>query len=144
MKEFWGVTPFNIVAIHRWKYANTTYLDFAKDPKIVKSRQPTKIQTLRANQSLPLPSLSQFQHSKFLWNFGNQRFSVLIGCNLGDMHIRKNKCLTVPDTFYVEFKQGWKNKTYMEYLLALFEGYQSSKDLNLLRKFRTEGFSFKG
>lgn len=115
----WGVTPFNIVAIHRWKYANTTYLDFAKDPEIVKSRQPTKIQILRGNHSLPLPSLSQFQHS------------VLIGCNLGDMHIRKNKRLTVPDTFRIEFKQGWKSKTYMEYLLALFEGYQSSKDLVL-------------
>lgn len=65
-----------------------------RNPEIAESRKPTKIQILRANQNLPLPSLSQFQHS------------VLIGCNLGDMHIRKNKRLTVPDTFYIEFKQG--------------------------------------
>ena len=115
----WGVTPFHIVAVHQWKYENTTYRNFVKNPEIAESRKPTKIQILRANQNLPLPSLSQFQHS------------VLIGCNLGDMHIRKNKCLTVPDTFYIEFKQGWKNKAYMEHLLALFEGYQSSKDLIL-------------
>ena len=115
----WGVTPFHIVAVHQWKYENTTYRNFVKNPEIAESRKPTKIQILRANQNLPLPSLSQFQHS------------VLIGCNLGDMHIRKNKRLTVPDTFYIEFKQGWKNKAYMEHLLALFEGYQSSKDLIL-------------
>ena len=113
----WGVTPFYIVAVHRWKYADTTYLDFVKEPEIVESRKPTKIQTLRANHSLPLPSLSQFQHS------------ILIACNLGDMFIRKNERLTVPDTFYIEFKQGWKNKAYMQHLLASFEGYQSSKDL---------------
>ena len=47
------------------------------------------------------------------------------------MHIRKNKRLTVPDTFYIEFKQGWKSKAYIESLLASFEGYQSSKDLVL-------------
>ena len=38
-----------------------------KDPEIVKSRKPTKIQTLRANHSLPLPSLSQFQHSALIY-----------------------------------------------------------------------------
>ena len=97
----WGVTPFHIVAVHRWKYADTTYLDFVKEPEIVESRKPTKIQTLRANHSLPLPSLSQFQHS------------ILIACNLGGLHIRKSKCLTVPDTFSIEFKQGWKNETYL-------------------------------
>ena len=77
----WGVTPFNIVAVHRWKYADTTYLDFVKEPEIVKSRQPTKIQILRANHSLPLPPLSQldtygirsgakgtqFQHSALIY-----------------------------------------------------------------------------
>jgi len=125
----WGVTPFYIVAVHRWKYADTTYLDFVKEPEIVESRKPTKIQTLRANHSLPLPSLSQFQHS------------ILIACNLGDMHIRKNECLTVPDTFCIEFKQGWKNKAYMEHLLASFEGYQSSKDLVLNSKGRRKGNS---
>ena len=71
----WGVTPFHIVAIQRWKYANTTYLDFAKDPEIVKSRQPTKIQILRANHSLPLPSLSQFQRSNLLRKFGSEALS---------------------------------------------------------------------
>jgi len=29
-----------------------------------------------------------------------------IDCNLGGLHIRKSKCLTVPDTFSIEFKQG--------------------------------------
>ena len=29
-----------------------------------------------------------------------------INCNLGGLHIRKSKCLTVPDTFSIEFKQG--------------------------------------
>ena len=142
----WGVTPFHIVAIHRWKHAHTTYSNFIKDTEIVESRQPTKMQISLSNHSLPLPPLNQFQHSKFLWNFGNQRFSVLVACNLGDLHIHKNKCLTVPDTFYVEFKQGWKNHEYMKHLLKqtmfvrkpkvfnLFQGYQSSKELILKAK----------
>ena len=118
----WGVTPFHIVAIHRWKHAHTTYSNFIKDTEIVESRQPTNMQISLSNHSLPLSPLNQFQHS------------VLVACNLGDLHIHKNKCLTVPDTFYVEFKQGWKNHEYMKHLLNLFQGYQSSKELVLKAK----------
>ena len=53
----WGVTPFHIVAVHQWKYENTTYRNFVKNPEIAESRKPTKIQILRANQNLPLPAL---------------------------------------------------------------------------------------
>ena len=91
----WGVTPYHIVAVHRWKYADTTYLDFVKEPEIVESRKPTKIQTLRANHSLPLPSLSQFQHS------------VLIACNLGDM---SNNAWQFQTLFVLSLSKGEKIK----------------------------------
>ena len=57
------------------------------------------------------------------------------------MFIRKNERLTVLDTFYIEFKQGWKNKAYIQHLLASFEGYQSSTDLVLNSKGRRKGNS---
>ena len=75
-----GVTPFRIVAVHHWKYKDTSYSNFIQDPDIIESRQPTRIQILRSNRSLPLAPLSKFH------------YSVLIGCNLDDFHIRKKIC----------------------------------------------------
>ena len=73
---FRGVTPFRIVAVHYWKYLDTPYSEFIRDPDIIKSRQPTQIQILRSNRSLPLPPLSKFQHSNLLRKFGSEAFNI--------------------------------------------------------------------
>ena len=74
-----------------------------------------------------MPPLSKFQHS------------VLLGCNLGDLHIRKNICSTTLDTFSIEFKQGWKNETYIKHLLKLFSDYHSSAEAVLRPNGRRKG-----
>ena len=48
--------------------------------------------------------------------------------NLGDLYIEKRMRATSLPVFLCRFKQGFRNKPYMEHLLGVFGGYQSSAE----------------
>ena len=101
----WGVTPYHIIAIHRWNHADKTYLDFISDPEIVNERKDSRVDPLNKIQR-----------------------SIIAACNLGDLYIEKRIRAKSRPVFLCRFKQGSSNKPYMEHLLGVFEGYQSSAE----------------
>ena len=76
-----GVTPFHIVAVHRWKYADTTYLDFISDPEIVNERKDSRVDPLNKIQR-----------------------SIIAACNLGDLYIEKRIRANSRPVFLCRFK----------------------------------------